>query len=304
MSKGSRALLGLFIFLMVIIGSQFIGSSFFDVSFSPAFGIFLILLFLGTILFPHTVEFPRAAVAGLWALIYAVGRVPLTLIQPTYHSGDWVMVGLEICLLTVAVILVCHLVEILQSFEVYQDKLFRPSPNVRIKHIKSNLEEINAEFTRCRRYNHTLSIVAVEPARGSIEAQQQTAQKSQKLLMRKFITLNLAEVLSRQIRQFDMILIKEWNGRFYILCPENTAEGSEKLGQRINRITESSMGIAVDVAWVLFPKDALTLEEMINQADHKLDVIHAFNTDHSPLYQSENKQLAHAEAQPTVSNQK
>lgn len=274
MSKANQALFQLSLFLLLVLGFQMTGSLIFQFSFPMVFGIFMAAIVIGTILYPRSVEFPRTGLAILWAVVYAIIRIPMAFMLSSVDGLAVAGWGVEIVLLIAGLLLVCNLVEILQGFEVFQDKLFKPSPNVRIKHIKSNLEEINAEFTRCRRYNHTLSIVAVEPSDAGEEVQQ--TRKSQKLLMRKFVTLNLAEVISRQIRQFDMILIKEWNGRFYILCPENTAEGSEKLGQRINRIAESSIGTPIEYAWVLFPRDALTLEEMINQADLKLDNRHGF----------------------------
>lgn len=274
MSKANQALFQLSLFLLLVLGFQMTGSLIFQITFPMVFGIFMAAIVIGTILYPRSVEFPRTGLAILWAVVYAIIRIPMTFMQAGVNGLAVAQWGLEIVLLVTGLLLISNLVEILQSFEVFQDKLFKPSPNVRIKHIKSNLEEITAEFTRCRRYNHTLSIVAVEAADGSEE--DQPAKKSQKLLERKFVTLNLAEVISRQIRQFDMILIKDWNGRFYILCPENTDEGSDKLGQRINRIAESSIGTPIEYAWVLFPRDALTLEEMINQADLKLDNRHAF----------------------------
>jgi hypothetical protein len=169
--------------------------------------------------------------------------------------------------LGLAVILSTHLVRMFQDFEILQEKLLKPSTNIQIKYIKNSMEEISAEFYRCRRYNHTLSVLSIEPTLSSVEYQEQVAQKSQKKMLRRFITINLAEVISQQIRQFDIILIQEWNGRFYILCPENNAEGSQSLAKRINDITQKNLGITINYGFAVFPKDALTFEELVGHAE-------------------------------------
>lgn len=279
MNKLNRTLFLLILYLLFLFGLEMLEERIGLFTTPPVFFIFIALAILITIAFPILSEISRGGVILFWEIGYLICRTLINPIAIPVNTRTILFILVELVLLGLAVLITNRLIGMLLSFELLQDKLVKPSPNIRIKFIKDNLDEINAEFSRCRRYNHTLSILAIEPTLHSVEYQGQSSRKSQRMLMKRFITLNLSEVISLQIRQFDMILIKDWRGRFYILCPENNAAGTEKLALRINKITEKSMGITMNYAFVIFPNDALTLEELIIQADSKLNYLFTSTSD-------------------------
>jgi len=252
----------------------------------PVFYLFIAFIILTIIAFPFMVDASRIGLTTIWLLGYLICRLLLYPILLPYEPQTILFIIAELGLLGLAVTLSCHLVGLMQGFELLQERLLKPSTNFQIRFIKNTIEEISAEFYRCRRYNHTLSILAIEPSTASFEYQAQVNQKSQKKLLQRFITINLAELISQQIRRFDLILIREWNGRFYILCPENTEEGTKNLALRINENTQKHLGISLNFGYAVFPRDALTFEELLRQAENNLHpAFDKFN--HTPEHASE-----------------
>ena len=85
----------------------------------------------------------------------------------------------------------------------------------------------------------------------------------------RHLAVNLARSINNVLRMTDMVIDLEDNRRFAILLPETSSEHSDLLIERIQRIA-GEKGISVTCGKASFPDDALTLDDLIKQADKSL----------------------------------
>ncbi len=128
-------------------------------------------------------------------------------------------------------------------------------------------EEIKREFYRSRRYQNLLSLIVIEQNMESVQIQlNQLVQDVQKTMMSKYIAVNLARKLSKQLRRTDMIFEHRDNGKLVILSPEIDNNTSKKIIERINQVAKE-VGVDIKCGVAIFPEQALTFEHLLEKAE-------------------------------------
>ncbi len=137
----------------------------------------------------------------------------------------------------------------------------------RASNLKDAVESINNEIYRSRRYNHPLTMIMVEPLKGSQEMiLNQSVREVQESMISRYISISLARALREYIRRTDLLVEQPDKGRFIVITPET---GKEESNRVVDKIFEASRSIGAEVAVGLcsFPEDALTLEDMLGRAE-------------------------------------
>lgn len=139
-----------------------------------------------------------------------------------------------------------------------------------IKHasnLRDAVDSINNEIYRSRRYNHPLTMIMVEPLKGSKEMiLNQSVREVQESMISRYVSISLARALREYIRRTDMLVEQPDKGRFIVITPETNKIESDRVVSKIYQAA-SSIGAEVAVGLCAFPNDALTLEDMLCRAE-------------------------------------
>jgi hypothetical protein len=140
----------------------------------------------------------------------------------------------------------------------------------RASNLKDAVDSINNEIYRSRRYNHPLTMIMVEPLKGSQEMiLNQSVREVQESMISRYVSISLARALREYIRRTDMLVEQPDKGRFIVITPETGKIESDRVVSKIYDAA-SSIGAEVAVGICAFPDDALTLEDMLCRAELNL----------------------------------
>jgi GGDEF domain-containing protein len=177
----------------------------------------------------------------------------------------------EVAFLTVILWLTYRLTRAIGDFEEAVENITLVNGNRRIQPLGDATENIQSEMFRSRHNHRPLGVVIVEPRAESIQATLQRAvQEVQQAMLNRYVLNNLANQLTHYLRRTDLVLEESSRGRFIILCPETNAEDLKMLSEYIQTITAKKFGMSVACGMATFPDEALTFEELVNQAEARL----------------------------------
>lgn len=173
----------------------------------------------------------------------------------------------ETSLLAILIWLSLRLSAKLNNTETIIESLTLSEVGKRIKPIEEVLHMAENEMSRCRRYEHPLSVIVVEPEDQKPEIDLAMIAKSlEKTIASNVVFTNISNVLSDVIRQPDLVMKDNSNKRFIICCPETTNAHSREVTERIRAAVEQSK-LSVVCGVATFPDEALTLEELVKRAE-------------------------------------
>ena len=208
---------------------------------------------------------------AVWSGIYLLGRWILYPTAPFWMGMNIYQTVTEVVLLAIAVALAHSLANQLHHIDELGKALTLPASVHQVRNFTNAVEDMKVEFIRSRRYNHPLSLMIIEPAQFNLKQDlEKIVRENQKKLSRRLLATELAEIIVRQTRRTDMIVTKNWDGRFIVLCPENSTDGTSALAQRIQADVKSNLDIPIHYGIAAFPADALTLEELLRHAESNM----------------------------------
>ncbi len=141
----------------------------------------------------------------------------------------------------------------------------------RVRHLKEANEDIEVEMFRSRNSHQPLSVVVVEPKPESVQvALHQAVEEVQQTMMYSYVINSMAQRLSKYLRRTDLILEQRDQGRFIILCPDTNSRELKLITEYIETIADLELGVAIKCGTATFPDQALTFEELVHQAQNRL----------------------------------
>lgn len=141
----------------------------------------------------------------------------------------------------------------------------------RIKKLDEAEDDIQTELIRSRRHHHPLTVMVIEPEAESIQvALNRTVQEVQRAMMSRYVITSLARVVSNQLRRTDVVVEQREKNRFIIISPDTTAANSAILADRIQAAAAVQLGVLVSCGVASFPDQALTFDELVQQAKTNL----------------------------------
>lgn len=163
----------------------------------------------------------------------------------------------------------------LYEFEEAVKRITFSGSNRRIRQYHEADEDIQVEMFRSRHNHHPLSIIVVEPDVQSIQTTfYRLVQEFQQTMLSSYVINNMAQTLSKYLRRTDLILEQREKGRFIIVCPETNTNDSELLVEYIQNVALEQLGTSVVYGVATFPREAVTFEELVRQAESKLQHSH------------------------------
>lgn len=206
-----------------------------------------------------------------WLVVY--GGLKLLLFNSRPILGDLFtyLTALELAIIAITVFLISDLSQTLHDFEDVIDKVTIPRLGQRVLRMREAGEEIKTEFIRSRRHSRPLSVLVVnvntETPAFNLE---KTVREIQRNMLLRYLASSLSKILSKEARRTDLIVEKNDERGFVMLCPETTAEGTLILAERIQQIATDQLGIKLDYGIASFPDEALTFDELLQRAQENL----------------------------------
>ncbi len=140
----------------------------------------------------------------------------------------------------------------------------------RVKPLEEAEREIAREFARSRRYNVPLSVMVlkVDPGEKKIFLRR-AAEELFEGLMERYAVNKLMRVLDRELRRTDLVLDRTHDNEVVLVLPETDAGGTDVLAERVRQLVKERLGIDVAAGYASFPDEALTFDDLLQQAEKR-----------------------------------
>ena len=93
----------------------------------------------------------------------------------------------------------------------------------------------------------------------------------QQAMMNTYVSRSMAQTLSKYIRRTDLIMEQTDQERFVILCPDTNATDVALLAEYLQVVAQEELSTSVVCGTATFPDEAITFEELMRQAETRLD---------------------------------
>lgn len=224
---------------------------------------------------PLTLFFPRISRISVyvpllfWAIVYIV---LLQLINRNYSAnrGELPVIALEFMMLEVGVWFAHQLALQISHAESIMDALALSAFPNRARDIESEHQRIKIELTRSRRYHRPLSLVMIQSESEDEKLIREAFKNIQHDLMSRFTSARVGQIIDDRIRQTDLVL-RDYKGRFIILCPETDLPSASLLAKRISQAIKERTSLRVLWGVAAFPEEALTFEDLLQKAHERLN---------------------------------
>lgn len=275
MSGRIRLILGLFAYFTVIYNLTYLGQWInVNLTFQPVFYIVVTIAVLGIIALSPLLKISLIWHIVGWSVIYLLGYWVLSPDSPFWMGTNIYQTLTEITLLGVALTIAYRLSTQVHKIDDLGAMISYPSSVREVRNFKSAFEDIKVEFVRSRRYNHPLSLMVIEPSKFTLnEDLDRIILENQKRISHRYLAARLGDIIVTQARRTDMILTKNWDGRFIILCPENNSNRTNILAQRIQSDVKNILGVSIQYGIAAFPNDALTFDDLLRQAETNMSTV-------------------------------
>lgn len=223
---------------------------------------------------PLTLFFPKVSRISVyvpllfWAVVYIA---LLQLINRNYSAnrGELAVIALEFMMLEVGVWFAHQLASQISHAESIMDALALSAFPHRARDIDSESQRIKIELTRSRRYHRPLSVVMIESESDDEKLIREAFKNIQHDLMSRFTSARVGQIIDDRVRQTDLVL-RDYKGRFIVLCPETDLSNASLLAQRISQAIKERTSLRVLWGVAAFPDEALTFEDLLQKARERL----------------------------------
>lgn len=219
-----------------------------------------------TIMLPVLRRLNIAWLLIFWNFIFFLLKIFVYTDNPFWGGYNSYITVIEILMLSLGVALAHWVGWHLDDFQKAVENITF-SEIKRASNLRDAVDSINNEIYRSRRYNHPLTMIMVEPLKGSQEMiLNQSVREVQESMISRYVSISLARALREYIRRTDMLVEQPDRGRFIVLTPETGKKESERVVAKVFDAA-SSIGAEVAVGVCSFPDDALTLDDMLGRAE-------------------------------------
>ena len=239
---------------------------------------------------PLTLFFPRISRISVYAplLFWAVVYIALLqLINRNYSAnrGELAVVALEFMMLEMGVWFAHQLAVQISHAESIMDALALSAFPNRARDIESENQRIKIELTRSRRYHRPLSVVIIQSESEDEKLIREAFKNIQHDLMSRFTSARVGQIIDDRVRQTDLVL-RDYKGRFIVLCPETDFSNASLLAQRIAQAIKERTSLRVLWGVAAFPEEALTFEDLLQKARERLTDSISLPNDVVPVIES------------------
>ncbi len=235
-----------------------------------------IIAIITTIVVPVFQRFSLATLMAFWSGIYLLSKFIVFMLFkniPLLVGGIYTYLFVtELALLLISVWLAYRVSFSLLEFEDAVERITFSGTTKRIRQLNEADEEIRVEMFRGRHYHRPLSLIVVQPDPESIQtAIHHLVYEIQEQMITSYIINTMAQTLQGYLRRSDIILEQREQGRFIILCPETPSNHLDVLVEYVQAAATDRLGIVIACGVATFPDEAITFEELLNQAEARLN---------------------------------
>src|SRR5215212_5515155 len=269
MTNLKRSFFGAAIYLaLIFILGQFDYADRPIINFASYFYLAVMIAVPLTLFFPSVSRVSAYVPLLVWAGVYIV-LVQIIDRNYTANKGELPVVVLEFVLLEVGVWFAHQLAQQISQAESIMDALALSAFPNRARDIEAENQRIKIELTRSRRYHRPLSIVMIEVESEDEKSTREMLKSIQHDLLSRFTSARVGQIIDDYVRQTDLVL-RDYRGRFIVLCPETDLPGASLLAKRISQAIKERNSLRVLWGVAAFPDEALTFEDLLQKARERL----------------------------------
>jgi len=257
------------------------------INFANYFYVAVLIALPLTLFFPFISRVSVYVPLSLWAGVYLL---LLQIIDRRFstNSNDFSIIALEFVLLEAGVWFAHQLALQISHAESIMDALaLRAFPN-RTRDIDTENERIKIELTRSRRYHRPLSVIIIHIESEDGKVSGEILRTVQHDLQHRFTFARAGQIIDDSVRQTDLVL-RDYKGRFIVLCPETELASASLLAKRISQAIEERIDLRILWGTASFPDEALTFDELLQKARERL--VHSVPIPTEPVTVTEPQQL-------------
>jgi GGDEF domain-containing protein len=238
------------------------------INFASYFYLAVILAVPITLFFPSISRVSSYVPLSVWAGVYLV-LLQIVDRGLSANTDEFSVIVLEFVLLEVGVWFAYQLAVQLSHAESIMDALALSAFPNRAHDIEEEQQRIKIELTRSRRYHRPLSLVIIESLGDDDKVAIEVLKGIQHDLMNRFTSARVGQIIDDRIRQTDLVL-RDYRGRFVVLCPETDLASAELLAKRIVQAVKERTDLLVFFGVAAFPDEALTFDDLLHTASERL----------------------------------
>ncbi len=238
------------------------------INFASYFYLAVILAVPVTLFFPSISRVSSYVPLSVWAGVYLV-LLQIVDRGLSANTDEFSVIVLEFVLLEVGVWFAYQLAVQLSHAESIMDALALSAFPNRAHDIEEEQQRIKIELTRSRRYHRPLSLVIIESLSADDKVAIEMLKGIQHDLMNRFTSARVGQIIDDRIRQTDLVL-RDYRGRFVVLCPETDLASAELLAKRIVQAVKERTDLLVLFGVAAFPDEALTFDDLLHTASERL----------------------------------
>lgn len=121
------------------------------------------------------------------------------------------------------------------------------------------------EVKRARLCERPISMIALEFNQSNLNVKlPKLIEDVQRAMMKQFFIANIAQLLTENTRDFDMLALYE--NCFLILLPEIEADSAENIAKSLNNLIKQNLNTTLQIGIASYPDNAITFEGMVATA--------------------------------------
>ncbi len=237
--------------------------------------VLALLIVISVISIPMLRHLSVYVLSAVWIGVYLVAKVLLH----TYAGKHPLLGGVytyltvtEVGLLLITLLLAYKLASAIEDFEGAVKKITFRHSDKRIRQLDEADDEIQLEMFRSRHYHHPLGILIVQPESGFAQtAMHRAVREVQQAMINTYATRSMAQTFSKYIRRSDLIMEQADQERFVILCPDTNATDLVLMAEYLQVVAQEELSASVVCGTATFPDEAITFEELMRQAETRLN---------------------------------
>jgi GGDEF domain-containing protein len=238
------------------------------INFANYFYVAVIVALPLTLFFPSISRVSVYIPLSFWALVYLI-LVQVVNRNYSANKGQLSVVVLEFILLEVGVWIAYQLASQISHAESIMDALALSAFPNRARDIDAENQRIKTELTRSRRYHRPLSLLMIQMETEDEKIMREMLKSVQHDLLSRFSSARVGQIIDDRIRQTDLVL-RDYKGRFVVLCPETDLASASLLAGRICQAIEERTSLRVLWGAAAFPEEALTFDDLLQKARERL----------------------------------
>jgi len=184
----------------------------------------------------------------------------------------------EVCAIGLTILLTG---QVARRLEVLEETV----TDLTIRHLKEEVYSFNTgqgriyrEIRRARRYRRPVALLAITVTEESLQLSlDRFIQEAQREIIKKYIAARIAELLVEELQDSDVIAQR--NDHFITLLPETQQEDIPETIKRLETAAAEKLGLKIKIGVSTFPDEAVTFEQLLEQAETKMRLSVAVNGD-------------------------